>query len=62
MKVLSKTTSLQLVRNMARIEWNNEIQKWTDKKIDTKALSHFMNNVSNLEQAETKLSIHLKNN
>ena len=62
MKVLNKLTSLQLVRNMAQIEWNNMIQKWSDKKIDTKALSHFMNNVSNLEQAETNLSTYLNKN
>lgn len=61
MKVLNKLTSLQLVRNMARIEWNNNLQKWIDKKIDTQTLNDFMSQ-SKLDEAENNLSIYLKNN
>lgn len=61
MKVLNKLTSLQLVRNMARIEWNNNLQKWIDKKIDTQTLNDFMSQ-SKLDEAENNLSTYLNKN
>mgnify|MGYP003677532519 CR=1 FL=1 len=61
MKSLSKLTSLQLVRNMNRIEWNNNLQKWIDKKIDTQTLSDLMSQ-SKYGESEDNLSIYLNKN
>ena len=62
MKSLNKLTSLQLVRNIARIEYNKMLQKWIDKKIDTQTLANFMNNETNIDEAETNLSTYLNKN
>jgi hypothetical protein len=61
MKSLNKLTSLQLVRNMAHIEYNKMLQKWIDKKIDTQTLANFMNEEVYCK-AEDNLSIYLNKN
>ena len=61
MKSLNKLTSLQLVRNMAHIEYKKMLQKWIDKKIDTQTLANFMNN-EDYCKAENNLSIYLNKN
>ena len=62
MKVLNKLTSLQLVRNMARIELRNHLQNFVDGKIDTPTMAHFMKNENKWEEAENNLSTYLNQN
>ena len=62
MKSLNKLTSLQLVRNMHRIELRNHLQNFVDGKIETPIMAHFMKNENKWEESEDNLSIYLNKN